>query len=239
MRSTIRTLYKLVAWGAALWFMASLASPTGQATWQSRVESAVTYVENVLGVELLDTQTAADAPQAPYALLHETDGSPARWNPCGGDIRWVWNPQGAPAGAEQALQNSFGQLAAATGLPFVAGGPVDRTEVEGREVLVMWVSQTERPELFEAPAEAIGAALPWVEDGNEIVSARVAIDTDWSVSVDAWHNTVLHELGHAVGLDHVANLNSVMQVWGNDHLAYTADDLAGLAAVGASNGCLP
>jgi hypothetical protein len=55
----------------------------------------------------------------------------------------------------------------------------------------------------------------------------------------SWGSTILHELGHLVGLGHVDDRGELMAVTpGEGPVRFGPGDLRGLAAIGADHGCV-
>ena len=186
------------------------------------------------------------------------DGTPIRWNPCE-PIAWVFNPVGAPPTAQGDIEEALGRVQLATGLAFEFLGTT--TEEPSRErrllqeeaygdrwapVLFAWV-ETGTTSLPLEQNER-GAAVPVAAsgpDGTVFVSGQIVLNG--SVTLNAgfddrhasWGATLLHELGHLVGLDHVDDRSQLMYptaVFGAPR--FSEGDLRGLEAVGADGGCL-
>ncbi|MDR4498985.1 MAG: matrixin family metalloprotease [Candidatus Scalindua sp.] len=69
--------------------------------------------------------------------------------------------------------------------------------------------------------------LTWVDDGNDTYTGRGDITYDY-------FTTVLHEMGHALGLDHSEDPNSVMATYnvrGHAQRTLTQDDIEGIQAI--------
>jgi hypothetical protein len=194
-----------------------------------------------------------------YALHTNADGSIVRWNPCS-VIRWRANLTLAPPGALHDLTVAFDQLAAATGMSFKYDGATTMIptaawrsgSTDSGLIVVAWV--------FKAATDLLGDGASgeggWYEEGSkvgtqpwkwQIVRGFVVIDPtatagylpDFAdgVSLGA---LMLHELGHAAGLGHAEDKTQVMwPVLTNATAArYSPGDLAGLAAIGHSAGCI-
>lgn len=186
------------------------------------------------------------------------DGTPVRWNACE-PIGWVFNPVGAPPTAQVDIEEALGRVQLATGLRFEFLGTT--TEEPSRErrllqeeaygdrwapVLFAWVETGTTTLPLEQNER--GAAVPVAAsgpDGTVFVSGQIVLNG--SVTLNAgfddrhasWGATLLHELGHLVGLDHVDDRSQLMYptaVFGAAR--FSEGDLRGLEAVGADGGCL-
>lgn len=186
--------------------------------------------------------------------------TPVAWDPCR-PIRYVVNSTGAPPGTDVLLQEAIDRTAAATGLSFVNKGPTDESWSKEREpyqperygetwapALIAWSTDSEVPALAGYIAGLGGATARSVPDDPEgtlgFVSGAVLLDSeDLGLALtqpggaDAVRAVIQHEVGHMVGLDHVADETQLMFSestagdWGTG-------DLAGLHALG-SGPCLP
>ena len=203
---------------------------------------------------------AAPAPTdgwAPWATA--ADGTPLRWDPCA-PIELVLRPDGAPPDAEADLRTALGRLAAASGLDLRLVGTTDEAPSARRPlvvradggwrwapVLVAW----DRPGVGGMPLgpHDRGVAVPvGVRDGDRralvtgqvvLNAARTDLRPGFDDRADAWGATLLHELGHLLGLAHVADPSQLMAGDpGRGPVVLGAGDLAGLTALGAAGGCV-
>ena len=173
-----------------------------------------------------------------------------RWNPCTVH-RYRINPRGAWTGYRQDVRAAFDQISEATGLRFRYAGTtryVGWTARPGRyptgtSFTVSWARPSALRTLLGSVVGVGGAS--W--SGNEFTQGRVTLDSTWRPGAYGRHSSVrtqhrlllLHELGHAVGLGHVADRRQVMHPALQDLPgAYSAGDLAGLATLGADQGCV-
>jgi len=199
-----------------------------------------------------------------YAFLEAREGGcqPVRFNPCE-PLRYVVNAALAPPGALEDLQEAVGRLEAATGITFVDEGLTDEPASVNRArsqperygnrwapILIAW----DRGERFrmEPTNPAGGRSFPV---GQVLVSGVLIVNVD-AIAQDrgrsrpadgfgegtTWGRVFLHELGHLVGLGHVARSDQIMfpELGAQQGRAdYHAGDLTGLRLLGRDAGCLP
>lgn len=207
------------------------------------------------------TGVATRGPDGGFALWGtDRHGRPLRWDACAA-IPFLLNPSGAPQHAERDLRTALDLLARASGLDLVLLGSTDerpsleRPLVERagdgwrwRPVLVAW----DHPGSTDLPLgpHDRGVALPVAVragDREALVTGQVVLNaarTDllpgFGDRRDALGATLVHEIGHILGLAHVADPDQLMAADpGEGPIVLGAGDLAGLAAVGAGAGCLP
>lgn len=187
------------------------------------------------------------------------DGYPIRWDPCS-PVPVVVNPAGAPPGALDDLATAMTRIAELTGLRLALEGEVDERPGVSRgaylpdrygqrwaPVLVAW----DDPGVGGLPLRNFdrGIAVPVAvgEPGNQVfVSGQVVLNRSrgdlrpgFADRRDSWGATLLHELGHLLGLDHVDDPTQLMHRFpGYGPVELGEGDRAGLAAVGADTPCL-
>ncbi len=210
-----------------------------------------------------DSSRSRDRPHDPVVDGYEVwarndDGTAVRWDPCE-PIRWVFNPEDAPATAEADIARATAEVAAATGLRFEPAGRTDEEPVRDRPpyqpdrygedhwapVLIAW----SRPGETDVPLADTdrGVSIPVaVGDGTEdvFVTGQIVFNPDrplWGGYEDrrtSWGATILHELGHTVGLDHVGDPTQLMYTFpGEGEVRFGPGDLRGLRELG-QGGCL-
>lgn len=191
-----------------------------------------------------------------WGVDHE--GGPLRWDACA-PVRFRLSIADAPPHAEQDVRRALHLLSEASGLDLLLEGLTEErpdrrrplVEREGREwrwrpVLIAWA----HPGEHDVPLTSLdrGVALPVaVRDGSDeaFVTGQVVINAGRSDIVAGFGDrsnslgaTLLHELGHILGLDHVSDTTQLMSVDpGSGPVQLGEGDLAGLHAVGAAAGC--
>ena len=208
-------------------------------------------------------EPGAPAGPATYRFLQRSPGEGAwRFDPCE-EIAYVANLSNAPRGALADLREAVRRVQRATGLRFRYEGTTSEVARPSRPIyqparygdrwaplLVDWQVPDESAFVWRAGssgAPALGLATPlWSRDEpGTYVSGVVVLNAvdhgpkgfgwPWSRGV-----TVLHELGHVVGLAHVHAKDQVMTTDGTSNAtSWGAGDLAGLERLGEQAGCLP
>lgn len=201
-----------------------------------------------------------------YALNTAAYGSTIRWNPCK-VIHYRVNDTNGGAGALADVTSAVSQLESSSGLQFVYDGPsadipqatYGRTSTPDSPLplLIAWAAPGTglgQSNLLSAGGE-VGdggwAAMSWTgSDGvarpMQIVSGFVVLKAPATVAPGFGPSTMttrgrllLHELGHAVGLNHTSDPNQVMYPTVDGRAGtYATGDQAGLSRVGALAGCV-
>jgi Matrixin len=209
--------------------------------------------------------TAIGSPGDGYAFLAtRLEGGrrvPVRWNPCE-PIHYQVNLDGAPEDALDEIRRASDRVTDATGIPFAYDGTTDRTMEETGDdaflsdiwtdtyfpVLIAWIPHdrmvklTEEGVLAFAHPEAGGSEHPdqWAS-GWVILDAGGRFEPAGRYSVE---EVLMHELGHLVGLAHVADPDELM--WSDQEAPDTRPfqmydwgdgDRDGLDLLGADQGC--
>lgn len=180
-------------------------------------------------------------------------GHMARWDACR-TLRYRVNPRRLPAGALADVKGAFRRLSEATGLRFAYVGPTSFVPyrkggdaLRNADVAVAWATPRQVPGLAGSAVGLGGYAgasgsTRWtrISQGYVVLDSTSALAPGFTGRRPTRGMTLLHELGHAVGLDHVRDRRQVMYPAILPRPAqYASGDLRGLTAVGASRGCFP
>ncbi|HEX9890040.1 MAG TPA: hypothetical protein VGA69_11215 [Nitriliruptorales bacterium] len=199
-----------------------------------------------------------DGPGSFRIWVTNDDGSAVRWDPCT-PIPWVLYEPGAPPHALTDVQTAFDRLSARTGLDFVFEGFTDEQPSKARQpyqpdrwgdrwapVLVGWVPTGTGALDLDANDRAVTVPVSVdAGDGGVFVTGQVVFNADRTLSPgfitrqSHWGGTILHELGHLVGLDHVDDEAELMYPRpGLGPPDFGPGDRAGLERLGADLGCV-
>lgn len=208
------------------------------------------------------TMSASDLhvpPQPPFggqwAFEQKQDGKPVGYNPCR-ELHYRIHLGNGPLNGVLLVQQGIEKLRAATGLTFVYDGPTDTIPTTGtayRPDSPIWVgwARADETDLWAANggdniAGLGGSSMVTGLDGKRVYTTGYALmrpDNSLPPMFSQGENegaVLLHELGHVVGLDHVADEREIMHggVTPFSGDGYGPGDLNGLWLLGASRGCL-
>lgn len=230
------------------------------------------HVDPGAGIRFLDEREReprdrdAQPPRSYSFLAAARDGcQPVRFNPCE-PVRYVIGGD-PPAGAANEAHEAVARVSEASGLRFVFEGETD--ESFGRRspyqpdrygerwppLLIAFEHQgTRAPRDGGEGSVVAGTGVPTAV-GDVLVTAQMSLNVDAIVDLDTRETVpggfgpgitrgriLLHELGHSIGLGHVADAEQIMHEPLTDHPPVPADyadgDRVGLRFVGAELGCL-
>lgn len=166
-----------------------------------------------------------------FAATQPGSEQPVTWDRCA-EIRYVVNPEGAPADQRQLLSDAVADIEDASGLQFRYGGTTNDRDFSDRAglfgpippVLVGWATPEEVPELAGDVAGVGGAEAAQIgPDEFSYVTGMVVLDrdafaalaerpdsTDGTDGTDLQRAVIEHELAHVVGLGHVDDTGELM-----------------------------
>ena len=207
-----------------------------------------TEVPTVLPPHVPLTGPGGPPPTDPFKFSRLVNGLPVRWNPCA-PIRYVTNLGGYSDSFRPVIAEAVERLEAATGLTLIPVGDTTYmpTSDNGDKFptataqLVIALGDEVQTDLL--PNSVVGKA-GIIFFANSILHATVVIDMGGVGANPPWSSigpgpVLLHELAHAVGLDHVNDATQLMNAFASASgpTTYGAGDLTGLWQIGAAAGC--
>ncbi|MDX6211500.1 MAG: hypothetical protein QOF82_587 [Frankiales bacterium] len=231
-----------------------------------RLRRLATVTMAVASLVLPSAAPALAASSPGYALLKTTNHVVIRWNPCV-PIRYKVNLTHAPRGSMAEVKKAIALLHKATGMTFVYEGQtgvipqgnygLKSTPGHWPVMTIAWAAPGKGKGTSNALVTrdvGVGGVFynQWLDaQGNlhplQVVSAMVVMNDQYNKSYKVGFGAgrtqgaaLLHELGHAVGLQHVNDTGQLMYpvILARAKAAYGKGDLAGLAKVGRKAGCI-
>jgi hypothetical protein len=235
----------------------------GRAVAEQSVTGAIGHTGAALSTAAVHVDNASKY-QLWNVKLADSSTVIARWNPCQPAITYRVNLKGVAAAKRNAtlklVKAAFVKLAAADGLKYAYRGTTQfvpqksNSAEQPAEIVVAAVPRTSTD--LGLTRDSLGyGGLTWVTwsgsgshgDGAAVVRGYVVLDSKAITRLKPGFgagrtlgNLVLHELGHATGLEHTAATGEQMNPTLSDSSpnGYAAGDLAGLAKIGTAAGCI-
>lgn len=219
----------------------------GAVTRSARTASAATFAART-----------ATTGSTSYAFSTVLDGAPVRFDPCT-TIRWTANVASGPAGGLDVLKASVARVAALTGTSWefvgttatkpTAGYLPTSAQAQYPPVLIGWTDGASSDLLAGQAKSVLGMTrTAWfgvqTAEGKKIAATRgavIALDRTDALPLkgsNSWSAVALHELGHTMGLGHVADRTQLMASVLPAVTDLQAGDRAGLAKLGRAAGCV-
>lgn len=173
--------------------------------------------------------------------------APVHWDACH-PIHWRFNAANAPHGGLAVVQRAIRSVAKATQTTWVYDGLSTTTpssaylpaDLSRKDVLIGWTDAS-RSDLLAGVSPKVVAETKTAWSAGYYTSAVIALNRHSVMPLSgggSWHTTVLHELGHVMGLSHSTSRRSLMYPMQLRALTgYQATDLLALKAVGRAAGC--
>ena len=179
---------------------------------------------------------------ASYELNNSKWGQPA-FGVGGGQVTWSFGGEGASSYAydRAIVESGYQSLVRAAFQAWEDVANIDFVEVSysaSADILLGW-------DYLDGPSGTVGEATWWSTSAGpnsvrEFTYADIAFDTaeTWTTNPNAtngtavnFYATALHEIGHALGLAHTADANTIMYAYTNDVVDLTPGDIAGAQAI--------
>lgn len=204
-----------------------------------------------IGTDLAPFTPAATPRRGPTGPAADTNyrlfNPVTRWNPCRA-LRYQINLGGYGEQYRPLVEDAMDRVASATGLDLVyvgdtgfvatSGSPYDSSAAE----LTLTLANAGMTDVIGGGTIGITfTRYTFSPGGAQMISASVTIDMDIANNPD-WSPfgigpVILHELGHAMGLDHLDDRNQLMYPTNGGVTSYGTGDQRGLYLLGAAGGC--
>jgi putative cell wall-binding protein len=218
---------------------------------------ADTVLNQVLVAAGLPQVATVSPPLTGDFVLNTHSGQVIRWNPCVA-IGWKLNAGGLDAAAVDVIKTAVGVLGQATGMMLRFDGATDfvpshaNLETQPDDLVFAIAPRTSTDYFNGSGSDYVGYGGWYATSSNngpwKISHGFVVLDAAAMGSVAhtgaagySLGTLTLHELGHAVGLDHAASPAEIMYPSLSDQTpaTYSTADRLGLTALGTQAGCLP
>lgn len=191
-----------------------------------------------VAAEPVASEPSGDATQFGFISV-DGQGRPAQWDACR-PVTYFVSTSGMPGGSIADVHQAVARVASATGLTIVFGGETSlpattaSSDLPDSSILIGWTDPTAIPALAGAALGYGGVATIPSGDHLRIRNGWVVLDRTDPVAPGfgpgSMGQVLLHELGHAMNLDHVLEpLQLMFPYLGSASPAdYQSGDLAGL-----------
>ena len=135
-----------------------------------------------------------------YAFQGRINGEPIHWS-CSTSIS-VAIEGAAPTGADAALERVVDRLAAASNLPFTIEPATAIRDDGNGAIRIRYVNEGEFAYGMKVSGTVVGKGGPTYSSDGMIQSGRVIVRNDMDPTTPTGQQVLMHEIGHALGLDH-------------------------------------
>lgn len=135
-----------------------------------------------------------------YAFQGRINGKPIHWS-CSNSIPVVIDGK-APAGADAALELVVDRLAAASNLPLTIEPTTAIRDDGNGAIRIRYVNEGESAYGMKVSGTVVGKGGPTYSSDGVIQSGRVIVRNDMDPTTPTGQQVLMHEIGHALGLDH-------------------------------------
>lgn len=183
---------------------------------------------------------ASRKPPAGYEALAEGANGPVHWDACNPPTWYMSSAHYTEARKQDAVK-AFRQIRKASGLALYFGGIRTPEELDALGSNVITVSFVPSRQVRATLKNAIAyTAFGYDEETSLLTRADVVIGVADSWDPDArFLPTVLHEVGHAVGLGHAKSKRSLMHPYRTSLTKLSAEDVAAFRWIGVEQDCAP
>lgn len=135
-----------------------------------------------------------------YAFQGRINGKPIHWS-CSNPIPVVIEGK-APAGAAAALELVLDRLVAASNLPLTIETATALRDDGNGAIRIRYVNEGESAYGMKVSGTVVGKGGPTYSPDGVIQSGRVIVRNDMDPTTPTGQQILMHEIGHALGLDH-------------------------------------
>jgi uncharacterized membrane protein len=236
---------------------------TGQRVWPVKVGKKLgttsyrvlrgATVLNAAGAsktEPLTVERHAGGNAADHAFLYLLNGQPVRWNPCQA-IHYRVDLDEAPKGALADVKETLRRISQPTKIQFRYDGRTHyipgSSGSQTTPLVVAWAEPTETTLPLGGGTLGEGGGTytygagqkPHITTGYAVLDSTATLTPGFGAG-QTEGALLMHELGHAMGLDHARRASQIMYPLLGPHSStmYGAGDYRGLQLLGRSQGCL-